>query len=246
MNSESLELGGELTKFSRELAMSSRDIAERTGKQHRNVTRDIEKMFLELEIDVLKFGRIYQDSRNREQKEYLLTKELTLTLVSGYNLKLRSAIIQRWQDLEKEEAMKGFNLPSSFSEALRMLADSTDENQKLLGQVEDMTPKAVFHDRVTASDSVCQMAVACQVAKLPHGRNTLYRKLRADGVLISTPSRYNLPKQSYIDSNLFTVEESSYEHPKTKQTIVSYTTHVTQKGIDWLIKNYSVSQEDAA
>jgi len=236
VNSEILELGGEL-------AMSSREIAERTGKRHPDVKRDISNMLKELNIGVSNYAHTYKDCQNKEQKEYLLTKELTLTLVSGYNVKLRSAIIQRWQELEANNAKPA--LPTHL-ETAKMLVTALEDNQKLLGQVEDMTPKAVFHDRVTASDSVCQMAVACQVAKLPYGRNVLYRKLRADGVLISTPSRYNLPKQSYIDSNLFTVEESSYEHPKTKQTIVSYTTHVTQKGIDWLIKNYAESQEEAA
>ena len=39
--------------------MGSREIAELTGKEHRNVKRDCETMFSELEIDVLSFEHIY-------------------------------------------------------------------------------------------------------------------------------------------------------------------------------------------
>ncbi len=39
--------------------MSSREIARLTGKQHKNVKRDIENMLGELEIDALSFGHIY-------------------------------------------------------------------------------------------------------------------------------------------------------------------------------------------
>ena len=82
------------------LTMSSLEIAELTGKEHRNVTRDILVMLTELGIDTLKLERIYKDSMNRKQTEYLLDKELTLTLISGYSIKLRRAIIKRWQALE--------------------------------------------------------------------------------------------------------------------------------------------------
>lgn len=41
------------------LRMTSLEIAELTNKEHRNVTRDIEKMCLDLEIDVKSFERIY-------------------------------------------------------------------------------------------------------------------------------------------------------------------------------------------
>jgi len=80
--------------------MSSREIAELTGKEHRNVKRDCETMFSELEIDMLSFEHIYLDSMNRQQTEYLLTRELVQTLITGYNIKLRHAVIQRLNELE--------------------------------------------------------------------------------------------------------------------------------------------------
>ena len=45
------------------LTMSSRDIAELTGKEHFNVKRDCLVMFDELELDALKFEGIYLDAQ---------------------------------------------------------------------------------------------------------------------------------------------------------------------------------------
>ena len=86
--------------------MSSREIAELTGKEHRNVKRDCETMFSELEIDMLSFEHIYLDSMNRQQTEYLLTRELVQTLITGYNIKLRHAVIQRLNELEEQQKPK--------------------------------------------------------------------------------------------------------------------------------------------
>jgi len=73
--------------------MTSRQIAELTGKQHKNVTRDCRTMLEALELDALKYEHTYKDDSNRDQTEYVLTEELTLTLTSGYSIKQRHAIV---------------------------------------------------------------------------------------------------------------------------------------------------------
>ena len=96
--------------------MSSREIAELTGKQHVHILRDIRRMLEDLEPkkDESKFGcisdeapavqgfkeSVYLDAYGREKPEYLLNFELTMTLISGYNVVLRNRIITRWQELE--------------------------------------------------------------------------------------------------------------------------------------------------
>lgn len=82
------------------LTMSSREIAELTGKQHKHVLVDIANMLTELEEDEPTFRHIYFDSMNREQREYQLTRELTDTLLTGYSAKLRRKVIARWRELE--------------------------------------------------------------------------------------------------------------------------------------------------
>lgn len=82
--------------------MSSREIANVTGKRHANVKRDIAAMLKELKLDVLSFEHIYLDGQNREQVEYLLDREHTECLLTGYSAPMRMKVIRRWRELEQQ------------------------------------------------------------------------------------------------------------------------------------------------
>lgn len=82
--------------------MTSREIAKLTGKQIQHVNRDVVAMLSELELDTSSFGRIYLDTMNRQKNEYVLDQELTFTLITGYSIKLRNAVIKRWLELESQ------------------------------------------------------------------------------------------------------------------------------------------------
>lgn len=88
--------------LSSDITMTSREIADVTGKRLYHVNRDILTMLNELDLDKSKFGSIYFDNKNRQQIEYVLDEELTLTLVTGYSIKLRNAVIKRWKQLENQ------------------------------------------------------------------------------------------------------------------------------------------------
>ena len=107
--------------------MSSLDIADLTGKEHRNVTRDIRTMFESLNLDALSFEHIYLDGLNREQSAYRLPKDLTLTLVSGYEIPLRYRVVKRVEELESQlRPSINFNDPIA---AARAWADAQEALQ---------------------------------------------------------------------------------------------------------------------
>lgn len=55
-------------------------------------------------LDRLKIKKSsYIDKKGESRTEYLLNFELTMTLIAGYNVKLRNRIIQRWQQLELQQ-----------------------------------------------------------------------------------------------------------------------------------------------
>lgn len=92
------------------LTMSSLEIAELTGKQHKNVLADIRKMLDDLEINSAVFSAQYKDSTGRSLVMFNLPKRESLILVSGYSAVLRARIIDRWQELEQ-----GFAVPVNQS-----------------------------------------------------------------------------------------------------------------------------------
>lgn len=134
-NTASLSLVVDNTK---PLTMSSRQIAEYTGKEHKHVRRDIKNMLQALGEDESKFGRIYIDSMNREQVEYDLNEELTITLVTGYNVVMRNTVIKEWQRLKEENEKLKANAPvnpfANFEETdwIELALNKTRENKKLI------------------------------------------------------------------------------------------------------------------
>jgi len=87
------DFGGEMQ--SRPVTMSSVDIAELTGKEHRNVLRDIREMLDAVGVNALKFERVYRDAKGEERPCFHLPRDLTLTLIAGYRADLRLKIVRR-------------------------------------------------------------------------------------------------------------------------------------------------------
>lgn len=129
------------------ITMSSREIAELTGKRHPDVKRDIEVMLSQLQEDVSKFARIYLDSMNRQQTEYLLDRDHVDCLLTGYSAQARMIVIKRWRTLEEAVNPK---LPdfTNASEAARAWADKNDALIESEKQKAIMAPKAEVFDRI--------------------------------------------------------------------------------------------------
>lgn len=85
--------------------MSSREIAELTGKQHGHVMRDIKTLIKQGAINQSNFGLAdYTDAKGEKRPMYLLDFDATMTLVTGYNAVLRAKVIKRWRELEEGTA----------------------------------------------------------------------------------------------------------------------------------------------
>lgn len=85
--------------------MSSLEIAELTGKQHKHVLTDIRKMLNDLELNSADFSAQYKDASGKSNSMFELPKRECLILASGYNVILRAKIIDRWAELEAEKQL---------------------------------------------------------------------------------------------------------------------------------------------
>lgn len=148
-----------LSTTNQPLTMSSREIAEYTEKQHQHVKRDICVMLMQLELDSSKYGRNYKDSLNRNQVEYILDRDLTDCLLTGYSAKARLKVIKRWKELEKQQAPQ---IPQTYAEALQLAADQAK-------QLELQAPKVAFVEKLVEKNGLMN---ATQVAQ-KHGMSAV-------------------------------------------------------------------------
>ncbi|HHY0435692.1 TPA: phage antirepressor KilAC domain-containing protein [Vibrio parahaemolyticus] len=210
-----------------EMTMSSREIAELTGKRHDHVKRDIERMREELNPPNL--GSSIFVHNGNEYTQYHLNRDLTLTLVSGYSIKLRHAIIKRLDELEKQSKPQ---IPQTYADALLLAATQAKELEEKNQALAIAAPKAEFADAIAGADKGVKLGQFAKTVGL--GPVTIFRVLRELKIFMSRGDSYNLPYQDYVERGYFTVKQGTYE--TNSQTRISHTALITGKGEIWLRK----------
>lgn len=154
--------------------MSSREIAELTGKEHRNVLADIRNMLEKLEIDCADFSAQYKDSTGRSLPCFNLPKRETLILVSGYDIPMRARIIDRWQELETQAVTPAIphTKPTIREEReLQLLARDTMRTLKAFGIVGNAAVLSTDnYCRAIAGRSLLEPLGATHLLADPRGR----------------------------------------------------------------------------
>lgn len=87
-------------------SMTSREIAELTGKRHADVLRDIDRLLESLNADLrsgFKTSTYTSGDPPREYRQFILDRDATYCLVTGYDANARMRIIKRWQELEGQQ-----------------------------------------------------------------------------------------------------------------------------------------------
>lgn len=119
-------------------SMSSREIATLCGKEHRNVCRDIDNLNATYEeMGLLKIEQGYYtlpSTGNQQHREFYLTKEQCVDLISGYRTDIRIRINRRWQELEAQVAMT--DPLTSIAHNMQILATATQATLAKLDHTE--------------------------------------------------------------------------------------------------------------
>lgn len=188
--------------------MSSREIAELTGKEHDNVRRDILKMAQELSLNFEE--KVLPSNGGRPSKVFLLDKENTLILVSGYSIKMRAAIIRRWQELEAQVVKT--QLPDFTNPAEAARAWAAEYEQKLIAQekLSIAAPKAEVYDRIIDRNNLYN---ATQVAQ-KFGQSAVWmnKQLEQFGVYNRSVKRGRVFQQWFIDKGYGIMRETETGH----------------------------------
>lgn len=200
--------------------MSSREIAEITHKEHKNVLRvirDLIEQNLVAQIEPLKF-----EYRNQWFDYYELNKRDTF-VVARLSPEFTAAVVDRWQALENRQKPTAL-IPQSFSEALMLAA-------QLQAEKERNAPKVAFVDHYVEVGTSKSFRETAKILKIPE--RALVNRLVEDKYLYRQ-SGVLLPYQSAHTKDLFTVKTGTAEHGH------NYTqTRVTSKGIEFIASRYA-------
>ena len=126
--------------------MTSLEIAELTGKQHKDVMKAIRNMEPAwLKVNGRKFALVeYQDKKGELRPCYLLTKIECLYIATKFNDEARAKLVLRWQQLELAEQERRQQLCLPSPQKILALAD------EIIGeQLQEMNEPA--EDTLTAT-----------------------------------------------------------------------------------------------
>jgi len=169
--------------------MSSLEIAELTNKNHADVLRDIKNVLEQAEIGESIFACTYLSKQNKKLPCYRLPKRECDLVVSGYSVKYRLKIIDRWRELEEKQQAKA--LPQTYLEALKALVKS--EEQRALD-----APKVNFANVLTESSNTRSVRYWVKAMKhennLTVGEQQVFKFLRENGYIFKSE---NVPMAKY-------------------------------------------------
>ena len=121
-----------------EQRMTSLEIAQLSGKQHKDVLKAIRNMESAWEkVNGRNFALVdYKDQKGELRPCYLLSKTECLYIATKFNDEARAKLVIRWQELEEERLMEMLQ-PKQKIQEIRLLAcdeEVLDEADDILGE----------------------------------------------------------------------------------------------------------------
>lgn len=218
-----------------EPVVSSRQIAESFGKEHKHVLDAVKNLVAENSAAKSMFHLSSFENRGKKYPMYLMNRDGFSLLAMGFTgkeaVQWKLKYIAAFNAMEKQLAQRP---PLSRSELMaQALIAAHDELEHKNAQIAELTPKGIFADAVSASK---QSILVGELAKLlcqngvDIGPNRLFDWLRANGYLIRrNGTDRNMPTQRAVEMGLFEIKESTVVH-SDGHTTINKTPKVTGKG----------------
>ncbi|HCR88814.1 MULTISPECIES: phage antirepressor KilAC domain-containing protein [Psychrobacter] len=220
--------------------MSSREIAQLCNKDHRHVLRDIDDLNATYEVMALpKVGQSdYIADNGQSYRQFLLSKEQTIDLITGYRADIRIRINRRWQELEAQASAPV--IPATLSEALRLAADQAELIEYQQSRLALVEPKAAALDVIDSAIGSLNVRDTAKTLGIPQNKfvnwciahDWMYRdnrnKLKMSSIRM---------KQGFMEERAVTYQGNSNERVATTQPLF------TPKGLTRLAKTFAIVHE---
>lgn len=227
--------------------ISSRQISEYLGSEHRNILRSISLLNCSQEFKAENFiESTYVDQMNRAQPECLMTSKGVHVLLGFIRSPKTIAVMEMcanaFERMENElrnrnSPIQTINLNNRVEVALKLsdlykeIAVVEEKRQELEVKIKIDAPKVQFAEAISASEtdiSVGDFSKILYQNGIKTGQNRLFKWFRENGYLIAFGERYNMPKQRFIESGLFHIREVTGK--KNEKPVIFKMTMVTPKG----------------
>ena len=235
--------------------VSSRKVAEIFEKEHRRVLQDIRELSCGDDFRLHNFVQSsYINSQDKEQPEYLMTRDGFTLLAMGYTgskaMQWKIKYIETFNRMEAELSTP-FAIPKTYAEALHLAAELEEKRLVLEAKIEHDAPHTNLGKTITASHdciTVAEFVPIMKQAGIKYGydgkrlwQNNLYDMLRRDGFLLTRPK--NMPSADARDEKIFFVEEKT-NYDAYGNEHINKQTLITGKGQTHLINYYTRKKDN--
>ena len=233
----------------RQAVTTSLQVAKSFEKEHRNVLRDIEGLLKNEQTQNYFHKGTYEHPQNKQEYPmYYMNRDGFTLLAMGFTgkkaLDFKLKYIEAFNKMEQmllEQQQSNYHLPSTFKEALYMLAEQVDENEQLKQQIENDREKVVLANAITTSDEGLLIEAAAKYMRqngVNIGRDRLFKWLRGRGYLVNRKGReWNMPTQKSLNQGLMKIHAQQYfdceGELKVRRQVV-----VTGKGLMYFINKF--------
>lgn len=240
--------------------VSSRDVAEKFGKEHGKILRSIRELDCSASFNEANFGFVeYTDAKGEYRPEVLMTRDGFTFLAMGFTgtqaARFKEAYITEFNRMEAElksrekgeRCMDILSDPRFAIKMLEALADEKDRNHLLAGQIEDDAPYANYGRAVEVargSSLIGEFAKILVQAGMKTGQNRLFKQLRDMRILGKTGHYRNVPMQQYIDAGYFVLNYRIILRSSGSQES-KVTPYITPRGKIWLMKRFGIKNPDS-
>ncbi len=207
------------------LTMSSREIADLTGKRHDNVMpvcRSLRDLGVCPEIQETPYtnpqnGQTYLECR--------LNKRDSLVLIARLSPEFTAKVVDRWQELEAQAAPA---LPRTIAQALRLAADQAEQLEQQQAALALAAPKVEFVDRyVAATSGEKGFREVCKLLKA--NENQFRDFLLREKIMYVLAGKWT-PHAQHLDTDRFVVKTGTA--PRSDHAYAQ--AKFTAKGIEWV------------
>jgi phage antirepressor YoqD-like protein len=218
--------------------MTSREIAELTGKRHDNVMRACHDLRATGVTPQIEECRVINDLANgRSFTEFKLNKRDSLVLVARLSPEFTGAVVDRWLELESAAAVPAIALPdfTNPAAAARAWADEVEAKQALQVELAAAAPAVEFVDRYVDATGLVGFRQACKVLKV---KENAFREFLLEKGIAYRLGRELAPRAEHLNAGRFEVKagvSSRNEHAFNSMRF-------TPKGLTWVAGEFAKHQ----